>query len=71
MGVDRGRVLEALESDEMAPAVRRDISRPVELGVSGLPFVLVDGRLAISGAQPPEAITSLLQMGLEPVRPVE
>jgi predicted DsbA family dithiol-disulfide isomerase len=67
VGVDRGRVLEALESAEMAPSVRRDISRAVKLGVSGVPFVLVDGRLAVSGAQPPEVIMSLLQMGLEPV----
>ncbi len=55
------RVREVLESQEYGEEVRADEARAQSLGITGVPFFLVDGRFAIPGAQPIERFT----MGLE------
>lgn len=42
-------------------AVRADEHQAADLGVTGVPFFLADGRLAVSGAQPPQTLTELLR----------
>jgi predicted DsbA family dithiol-disulfide isomerase len=49
LGVPRGRVDEVLSSDEFADAVRDDEAEARRLGVTGIPFTVIDGRLAIPG----------------------
>lgn len=60
-GLDAEQVREVLDSDAYADAVRADESQALELGVTGVPFFLIDGRFAIPGAQPPELILQALQ----------
>jgi predicted DsbA family dithiol-disulfide isomerase len=50
---------EATEQDGIA--VETDIAEARRLGVSGVPFFLFDGRLAVSGAQPVELLLEALQ----------
>jgi predicted DsbA family dithiol-disulfide isomerase len=50
---------EATEQDGVA--VETDIAEAHRLGVSGVPFFLFDGRLAVSGAQPVELLLEGLQ----------
>ncbi len=50
-GLDGQRVREILASNEHADRVRADRRAGVELGATGVPFVLLDRRLAAPGAQ--------------------
>jgi len=60
VGLDAARVAEVLSSDEFAFEVRADEDRAVELGSTGVPFFVLDGRFAIPGAQPPDVLLRLL-----------
>ncbi|MEV4759522.1 DsbA family oxidoreductase [Micromonospora sp. NPDC049559] len=50
VGLDAARVREVLAGDEYADAVRDDERQAAELGVTGVPFTVFDGRLALPGA---------------------
>ena len=60
-GLDRGEVEKVLATDEFDPEVSADEKTAASLGVTGVPFFVIDRRYAISGAQPAEAIASALQ----------
>lgn len=60
VGLDRGEVLAALSEETYLPAVRADIDQARALGVDGVPFFVLDGRYALSGAQPAETFTRAL-----------
>jgi predicted DsbA family dithiol-disulfide isomerase len=60
IGLDRARVTGVLSSDEYADEVRADEARAVELGSTGVPFFVLDGRLGVPGAQPPDVLLRLL-----------
>jgi predicted DsbA family dithiol-disulfide isomerase len=55
VGLDPGRAGQILEGVEFADEVRERERFWLERGVSGVPFVVVNGKYAIEGAQPPEA----------------
>ena len=61
VGLDPVRAKEILESREFEAEVRSRERYWLELGVSGVPFVLVNGKYAIEGAQPPEAFEQALR----------
>ena len=61
-GLDATEVREALESDRYVDAVRRDLEEARMLGVTGVPFFVIDGRYGISGAQATEVFTRALAM---------
>ena len=50
-----------LDSTERAAAVRAAEQQAQRLGVSGVPFFIVDRRFALSGAQPPETLLEALR----------
>lgn len=50
LGIPRSRVEEVLASDEFADPVRADESEARRIGVTGVPFTVFGGRIAISGA---------------------
>lgn len=60
-GLVEAEALAMLEGDAYAAAVRADEARAAELGITGVPFFVFDGKFAISGAQPAEAFTEALQ----------
>ena len=60
-GVDREEVLRALREERYLPDVEADVRRARELGIGGVPFYVLDGRYAVSGAQPPELFTRALE----------
>jgi predicted DsbA family dithiol-disulfide isomerase len=53
-------VEEMLRSESFAADVREEESMAQELGIQGVPFFLFEGKLAVSGAQPPEVFTRAL-----------
>lgn len=69
VGLDEAAARSALDEQRFADAVRADEAQARALGISGVPFFLVDGRLAVSGAQSLEVFRQLLEKGWEQ-RPV-
>jgi predicted DsbA family dithiol-disulfide isomerase len=55
IGLDANRARAILESDEFAGEVRERERYWHQQGVSGVPFVVINNKYAIEGAQPPEA----------------
>ena len=58
VGADEAR--QALERDLFVDAVTGDLNEARSLGITGVPFFVIDGRLAISGAQAIEVFTQAL-----------
>ena len=52
-----------LACDRYAAEVRADEARARELGISGVPFFVIGGRLGVSGAQPPDVLLGALERG--------
>ena len=71
-GIDRAEVVELLAGDKGLDDVRAGEERARSLGVSGVPFFVVNGQVALSGAQPPEVLLDFLQQGWDarPALPV-
>ena len=65
-GLDATEVREALESDRYVDAVARDLNEARSLGVTGVPFFVIDGRYGISGAQATDVFSRALTMATEP-----
>lgn len=60
-GLDADRVSAILASDEYAREVRADEAEAQKLGIHGVPFFVVGGRYALSGAQPAELMGKALE----------
>ena len=63
-GIAENEALAMLNSDAFSAEVRADEARAAELGISGVPFFVIDGKVGISGAQAVEAFTQALQQAL-------
>lgn len=60
-GIDEQEAQALLESDAYLEAVRADEARAAELGITGVPFFVFDGKSGISGAQPIEVFVEALR----------
>jgi predicted DsbA family dithiol-disulfide isomerase len=60
-GLPATQVQTVLGGDAYADAVRADEQQAARYGITGVPFFVADGKYAVSGAQPPEALLQLLQ----------
>ena len=60
VGLDTEEAARVLDSDAYADEVRGDEEFAQEAGFSGVPTYVVDGRLAIPGAQPPDVLVRLI-----------
>jgi len=61
VGLDRDEALAVLASDQYAQEVQADEEVAHSLGVTGVPFFVIDRRYGISGAQPAETIVQVLE----------
>ena len=61
-GLDRAAALAVLnQQEEYAQAVKADIQEAQALGISGVPFFVIDRKYAVSGAQPVEVFLRALE----------
>jgi predicted DsbA family dithiol-disulfide isomerase len=58
VGID---ATEVIGTDQFADDVRADIAEARELGITGVPFFVIDRRLGVSGAQSTEVLVGALQ----------
>jgi predicted DsbA family dithiol-disulfide isomerase len=64
-GMDERRVASVLADDTYAEVVRADEQQAREMGVTGVPFAVANGRVAVSGAQPVEVFLELFRAASE------
>ena len=60
IGLDAAEARAVLESDRYADDVRGDEQLAGELGITGVPFFVLAGKLGVSGAQPVETMKTVL-----------
>jgi predicted DsbA family dithiol-disulfide isomerase len=59
-GLDRAEAEQVLAGDGYADAVRSDEAEARALGISGVPFFVVDRKFGVSGAQPADQLLAVL-----------
>ncbi len=69
VGVDPERVRAMLAGEEFTQDVNADIAQARSLGVSGVPFFVLDDKYGISGAQPTDLFASALDQAWQETHP--
>jgi predicted DsbA family dithiol-disulfide isomerase len=64
-GLPADEVADLLAGDRFSAEVREDERTGAELGITGVPFFVVDRAFGASGAQPPEVLRGLLERAWE------
>ncbi len=61
IGLDEAEVRKVLSCDDFASDVSEDINKAKKLGIDGVPYFLIDGKLAAFGAQPAETLLDMIK----------
>lgn len=69
-GLAAEEINEALDTDKYADDVRHDFAEGRALGVTGVPFFVIDRKYGISGAQPAELFTQALEEAWKEANPL-
>ena len=69
VGVDLERVRAMLSGEEFTEDVNADIAQARSLGISGVPFFVLDDKYGISGAQPTDLFASALDQAWQEAHP--
>lgn len=70
LGIDPAEVDELFTTDKYADAVRFDFEEGRSLGISGVPFFVIDRKYGLSGAQPAETFTAALNQAWQEANPL-
>ena len=68
-GIDRDAAAGALDDEEIARKTRVEERAAMEMNITGVPAMIVEGRYMIPGAQPPEAYVNALRRVAERTEP--
>jgi protein disulfide-isomerase len=60
-GLSTEEVTTALETDQYAEEVRKDVAEARRLGINGVPFFVLNQKYGVSGAQDTSVFTETLQ----------
>ncbi|MHA7268468.1 DsbA family oxidoreductase [Arthrobacter sp. HLT1-20] len=69
-GLDAIEIIEALDTDQYADEVRHDFAEARAIGVTGVPFFVIDRKYGISGAQPAAMFTQALEEAWREANPL-
>ncbi|MHA2789531.1 DsbA family oxidoreductase [Corynebacterium sp. S7] len=61
IGLDTALIDDVLATDKYTENVEEEIDQARKIGINGVPFFVFDGKLAVSGAQPPEVFTQAIE----------
>ena len=61
VGLDRNALGEALGAGSYAADVTADVDRAIEMGVTGVPFLVFNGRFGVAGAQTPDVFLNVIE----------
>lgn len=65
VGIEEGLAREALSSPSFAAEVSESQDVAARLGISGVPFYILNGRVALSGAQPVDSFAEAIRISLQ------
>ncbi|MBZ4190784.1 MULTISPECIES: DsbA family oxidoreductase [Bacteroidota] len=72
LGIEREMAKDVLSSDKFEYEVKQDFMEARNMGISGVPFFVLNDKYSVSGAQPVEAfVSALTQTYKETVKPLE
>ncbi|QDG52250.1 DsbA family oxidoreductase [Persicimonas caeni] len=71
VGLDAKEVREMLDGDRFVDAVKYDRAEARQIGVTGVPFFLIEGKYGIPGAQASETLLSALETVREKERAID
>ncbi len=71
VGLDAGEIRAALDEGRYRDAVQADITQAARIGVTAVPFFVLDRRYGVSGAQPAEVFTRALRTASGEQAPAE
>ncbi len=71
VGIEAADAKTTLESDAYAEEVLADEREAQALGITGVPFFVIDRRYGVSGAQPAEIIRGALEQAWREAHPIE
>lgn len=63
-GMDRGLIRAKLDTAEDKEAVRAEIAEAQKIGITGVPFFIMNGKVGVSGAHPPQTLLDALKQSL-------
>lgn len=69
VGLPRDEAAAVVSGDAYGDEVRRDLAEARSLGVTGVPFFVVEGRYGFAGAQPPETMLQVLRRAQQELGP--
>lgn len=69
VGLDQTRARQIVEGNEFAEEVEADVRQAAALGATGVPFFVVDQKYGISGAQPVEFFSQVIERAWDESRP--
>lgn len=61
VSLEEDEIKAALESDDFGMDVTRDMMMASQMGISGVPFFVINDKYGVSGAQPPATFTEVLE----------
>jgi len=70
LGIAAAELEELFSSDKYADDVRQDFAEARALGVSGVPFFVIDRKFGLSGAQPAETFSAALDQAWQESHPL-
>jgi predicted DsbA family dithiol-disulfide isomerase len=70
LGLPAAEIAELFEGDKYAEDVRRDIAEARAIGVTGVPFFVIDRKYGLSGAQPAEVFSQALNQAWQEANPL-
>jgi predicted DsbA family dithiol-disulfide isomerase len=68
-GMDSAVVADLLERGADADEVREEMASAQDLGVTGVPFFIFDGKFAVPGAQPPDVLQRMIAKAIQAPQP--
>ncbi len=71
VGLDAREVADVLAGTAYADEVRADEEHAMDLGVSGVPFFVIDGRFGVPGAQATDVFLDTLERAWRKAHPIE
>ena len=66
VGLEPTVIAARLSTDEDIDDIRGEIAEAQRIGVQGVPFFILNRRLGVSGAQPPEMLTDAIRQAMRP-----
>ncbi|MGX1162510.1 putative DsbA family dithiol-disulfide isomerase [Arthrobacter sp. SLBN-100] len=70
LGINKDEAEELFTTDKYADDVRFDFEEGRALGISGVPFFVIDRKFGLSGAQPAETFTAALNQAWQAANPL-